>query len=135
MTTEHTRLTAARLTAEGVAEIDARVADLEERREAGAWLYSSDVRYLADVPRLLADRRALEEEHATLWVTMEAANAMLRQRDQEIASLRTAIVTAHGELHRWERQAGPGHPLHGAVTRAHEALHQAGARNGHDGTT
>jgi hypothetical protein len=34
------------------------------------------------------------------------------------------ISEAHSALHEWEQQAGPGHPLHGAVSRAHEALHR-----------
>lgn len=38
-----------------------------------------------------------------------------------------AVDEAHAALHVWERQAGPGHPLHAEVTRAHEALHGVGA--------
>lgn len=42
-----------------------------------------------------------------------------------------AVDVAHAALHVWESQAGPGHPLHGAVTRAHEALHSVGAGTPH----
>lgn len=41
--------------------------------------------------------------------------------------LAAAVYEAHAALHRWETQAGPGHPLHAEVTRAHEALHRVGA--------
>lgn len=43
------------------------------------------------------------------------------------AQLAAAVDEAHAALHRWEQQAGPGHPLHEEVTRAHEALHRVGA--------
>lgn len=43
------------------------------------------------------------------------------------AEYREATERAHDALHDWERMAGPGHPLHGPITRAHDALHEVGA--------
>ncbi|MDD1679556.1 MAG: hypothetical protein LUO93_10295 [Methanomicrobiales archaeon] len=43
------------------------------------------------------------------------------------AQLADAVDRAHDAMHVWEEQAGPGHPLHEAVTEAHEALHAVGA--------